>query len=797
VLLMFLTLPLIAQGHTTGGITGTVLNESTKQPQEFVNVVVLKATDSTLVTGAVTDGKGKIQITNVPVGSYFLKFSLLGFEEKKSVTFNIDPDRKDFNAGTIFLKESSVNLGEVTVTAQKSLYNSAIDRKVYNVQQDVASKTGSVSDLLQNVPSVQVDVDGTVSLRGSPDVQVLINGKPSPLLGNNIADALQQIPASSVEKIEVITNPSAKFTPEGTAGIINIVLKKDANLGFNGSVTANAGNNSRYNFSTSDNYNTGNVNFFGSYSLRQDERNVVNTLYREQIDSTNTPNYFTENERAVSRPLSQFATLGLEWRLTEKDNAGASGNYRYRYYTSSDITAETHFDSAESVVDDYDRRRVDFDQNGSSGVAGFYEHDFDGEDHKLRVEFNGNQMFDQEDNRFTNVYRLPAGLIENDNTLIQEHDRRGFLSVDYHYVLADHSIFDAGYQGRFDKDDFKFYASTFDTPKGVFVEDTGETNTFSYHEAIHSLYATYQASFGLFSVLGGLRGEEALITSDLLTNGTVVPNDYFKLYPTLHLAYKLGEFDELQLNYSLRANRPRGNDMNPFPQYSDPRNVSAGNPYLKPEFINSVEFGVQVQDENITILPSVFYRNRYNKFTSVTEALNDSTVLTTRENLSTDQSGGVEFVLTGSVLSFLSVNASTDVFYEEIDATNLGYGVKKSAISWTGNLNCSVSIVKGTTVQVNSNYRSRQLTPQGENLSSFVTNLGLRQDLSDERISIVATVWDIFRTFNRKTELNTPSLIQNSYNVRDSRVAFLGLTYHFGGPPKKSKDKGLELDEEN
>ena len=211
-------------------------------------------------------------------------------------------DRKEFRAGTIFLRESTVNLGEVTVTAQKSLVNTSIDRKVATLQQDIMSKSGSVSDLLQNVPSVQVDVDGNVSLRGSQTYRFLINGKPSPLLGNNVADALQQLPASSVEKIEVITNPSAKFTPEGTAGIINIVLKKDANLGFNGSMSANAGNNSRYSFSTNDNYNFDGINIFGNYSIRQDERTVFSTLAREQLDSTNIPNYFNESGRAVSRP---------------------------------------------------------------------------------------------------------------------------------------------------------------------------------------------------------------------------------------------------------------------------------------------------------------------------------------------------------------------------------------------------------------------------------------------------------------------------------------------------------------
>ena len=563
-------------------------------------------------------------------------------------------------------------------------------------------------------------------------------------------------------------------------------------------MSANAGNSSRYNLSTSDNYKSGRVNVFGSYSIRQDERTTVGTLGASTARFSNVPNYFDENGTAVARPLlSQFVTLGLEYRLGEMDNAGISGNYRYRHYTSHDITTETHLDSAESVIDDYDRHRIDYDQTGSAGIAGFLEHDFEGEDHTLRAEFNANRLFDQEDNRFTNVYRVPAGLLEYDNTLIQEHDKKELLTSIIIMCLPSIATLDAGYEGRFEYDNFDFYASYFDSTSQAFVEDSGETNPFGYREAIHSLYVTYENSFGLLRFLAGLRGEKAFIASDLLASGTVVPNDYFKLYPTLHLSYKLGEFDELQLNYSLRANRPRGEDMNPFPEYRDPRNVQAGNPYLKPEFIHSVEFGYQLQDENISILPSIFYRNRYNKFTFVTEALNDSTLLTTRENLSSDQSGGFEFVVTGTLWNILSINTTADAFYEEIDATNLGYGEKKSTVTWSGNLNCTVNILKGTMLQANSNYRSRQLTPQGENFPSFVMNLGVRQDLAGEKISLVATLSDIFHTLNRKTEWDTPSLIQTSFNSRDSRVAFFGLTYHFGGPSQKSKDKNILDEEEN
>ena len=796
-LFLLLSLTLVAQDHGAGGIHGTVVVEPAKKPLEFVNVIVVKIPDSTLVTGTTTDEKGKFSIVNVPPGTFILKFTLLGYEEKQSSKFTLTENQKDFNAGTISLRETAVSLGEVTVTAQKSTINTAIDRKIYNVQQDVMSKSGSVSDLLQNVPSVQVDVDGNVSLRGSADVQILLNGKPSPLLGGNTADALQQIPANAVERIEVITNPSARFTPEGTAGIINIVLKKDAALGMNGSVTANVGNDWRSNFSTSDNYSLGGLNVFGSYSIRQDDRNGIGTLSRRQVDSTGTSNFFNENGTSANRPLSQFATFGAENHFNESEYAGVSGNYRYRSYTSHDVTTETHLDSTLSVIDDYDRARTDFDETGSAGYAAFYEHDFDGEDHTLRAEFSGNRLFDQEDNHFTNTYRTPEGELERDNTLIQEHDRRELLTLEYHHVLADHSTLDAGYEGRFDDDEFNFYASTFDTLSQAFLEDTAETNFFTYREQIHALYVTYGSTFGRLSALAGLRGERALITSDLVTTGTVVPNDYSKLYPTLHLAYKLGEFDELQLNYSLRANRPRGEDMNPFPEYRDPRNVYAGNPGLKPEFIHSVELGYQIQEEKISILPSVFYRDRHNKFTSLTEALNDSTVLMTRANLSSDRSGGVELVVSGSLWDIVTINSSTDAFREEIDATNLGYGEKKSTTTLSGNLNLNFALAKGSTLQVNSWYRSRQLTPQGENQPMYVVNFGFHQNLIGEQLTLTATVWDAFKTLTRKTEMDTPSLTQTTFSARDSRVFYLGLTYHFGGTSKKAKEKETEFEEEN
>lgn len=794
--LFFISNLLHAQVSNTGTVSGIVKMDPTGNPLEFVNVALNRYADSAAVTGTITDSKGRFSIGNIPLGEYYLKCSMVGYVEKKTPKFIIDSQRQMFDAGIILLKESAVKFDEVTVTSQKLLFSNSIDRKVYNVQQDILSKTGSVSDLLQNIPSIQVDVEGTVSLRGSSNVQILIDGKPSPLLSSGSADLLQQIPASSVDKIEVITNPSAKFKPDGTSGIINIVLKKDSNMGVNGIIGASYGNSSRYNINASGNYKNNGLNIYGTYSYRKDERNSYSSETRQQYDpTTNLISYYDQNSHAFARPYSHFLTLGLDYRLDEQNIFGISGNLRRRGYTSTDTATYVFRDNLKLVTSNYDRRRIDYDQTPVISGTAYWQHNFQGEDHKLRIEFNASHLFDEEDNHYTNIFYFPITQPTYDNRLINQFNDKATATIDYHFKIDSTSVLELGYDGTFNKDDYPFTGNYYDAIQQVYVNDEEKTNHYIYHGNIHALYATYETSLGAFGFLCGLRMEQAFILSDLLTKNISVSNNYFKVYPTLHLAYKFNELNEILLNYSLRVNRPSGGDLNPFPEYQNPRNLRAGNPQLKPEFIHSIELGYQFQNDYLTIIPSIFYRNRINGFTSITTALNDSTLLTTQENLLNDSSGGLEMTLTTNLWNIFNINMSANVYYKEIDASNLGYSSKKSSVSWSGNLNCNVNLFKGTMIQINSNYQSARLTPQGETQASYIFNLGFRQDLFNEKVSLVATISDVFQTMKRKTELNTNYLIQNTIMSRDSRVIFVGLTYHFGSPSKKYKDKSLGYDE--
>jgi outer membrane receptor protein involved in Fe transport len=786
---------LVAQGRIAGSISGSVVSSQTKKPIEMVNVAIVNASTGAIVTGSVTDAKGKFTIADVPAGNYRAKASILGYHAELSKVFVLDAAHTDVRLAVFALAESEVNLNEVTITGTKTALNTAIDRKVYNVQQDIMSQSGTASDLLQNIPSVQVDIDGNVSLRGSTDVMILINGKKSPLMGANRADVLAQMQASSIERIEVITNPSAKYKPDGTSGIINIVMKKNAGTGLNGTLIGNAGNQSRYNGSASLTYNPGTFNIFGSVSYRQDDRTSLTTDTRTQRDGlTAVTGYFNDNARSTSRPSSEVITLGGEATIDAANAAGLSGNYHHRGFTRTDVSDKVQRDAAFVITERYERVRYDPEYENEIGMDAYVQHAFAGEDHKLRLEFKASHKPEVEDNHYTNLYTLPGALVNYDNTLIKQTEDQNEAAAEYSYKIDDKNTFEAGYAGEFNKRDMEYLGSFFDPMRSQFITDTIKTNHFLYNETIHALYATYETGAGAFRLLGGLRAEQASMKADLVSKDSIVTNDYVYLYPTLHLGYKFSEAVELQLNYSRRARRPEGDDLNPFPEYQDPRNVRAGNPLLRPELIHSVEFGCQLQNDNVTVVPSLFYRNAYDRFTSVTTALNDTTLLSTMKNLSSEQSAGFELVAAGNIAKIVTANFSLMSFYEEIDASNLGFSAKQSTWTWNGSLNCNVTLPFAMMVQVNSNYRSARLTPQGQTRPTFVMNLGLRQDLLDDQLSVVLTVSDLLKTLDRRNEVNAPWLSQLTVNNRDAQIIYLGIAYHFGQPTKKQKEKSLQYD---
>src|SRR5450759_519366 len=786
-------LNLMAQKQGSGNVSGIIIEKSSNKPLEFATVLIRSNTDSTFNQGTVTGKKGEFTFNNLVFGEYKLIYSFIGFEKVETPVFYLNADRIKYNLGKLYISESTAMLGDVSVTAQRSTFVNSIDRRTFNVGQDVMSKTGSVSELLQNVPSVQVDIDGNVSLRGSDNVMFLINGKPSSLMGTNRAAVLQQMPASSIEKIEVITNPSAKYKPDGNSGIINIVLKKDKSLGLNGQASINAGNDNRYNGNFSINYNPGKLNLFGSYSIRQDERLRYSDDNRKHyISGADTINYTHVASRDLSRPISHILQAGIDYKINAHNTLGVTTNYNYRSFirNSKDINLWQSTDF--SVTKDYDRMRRDPEFEKDLELSANYVHSFKKEGHELTVGYTTSYSNEQEDNHYTDIYRIPVTSPTYDNTLIKQGDNESQFSVEYVNPVSENIKIETGYILESRNNDMDFFGENYDPLSGLWVKDIVKTNHFIYKENIHVLYGTYSQEIGKLSILGGIRAEQAFLDANQVTTDTNMKNSYFRIYPSLHFTYKLNDLHELQLNYSHRIRRPEGDEMNPFPEYADPYNLRRGNPHLKPADVHSVEFGYQYKKNSTTFLSTIYYRYTYNGMTDITRYINDTIKLTTRENLTKSGSAGLELVLSKTFGTIGNINLSTNTFYNRIDASNLGYSKSKSIITWSANLSAGINLSKSTVLQITSSYSAESLTPQGRQLPSFVINTGFKKEFLNRKLVLIATVSDVFNSLKNRTIIDTPELYEKIIRRRSTRIIYLGVTYTFGNQKKK---KEIEYDD--
>ncbi|GAB4038569.1 TonB-dependent receptor [Spirosoma gilvum] len=775
-------------------ITGIIVDKSTKAPVEFATVELLNRSDSTQINGQVTNLKGEFLLNGILPGTYLLRSTFLGYE-KVYTSLSVSADQRKVTTGRIEIKPLAITMQEVVVTAKKELVLAAIDRKVYDVSQDLLSQSGTASDILKNVPSVEVDMDGQVSLRGSSDVMILINGRPSPLMGKSRAEVLQQLPANAIERIEVITNPSARYRPDGTSGMINIVMKKNVKGGRNGTILANVGNRDRRNAGISLNYKPGKLNIFTNYSIRKDTRLRYNDIDRQYLGAgtLSTTSYYTEHTQSASPSLSHLITAGAEYTPNQHNVFGISGNFTSRAITRSDQINKHFYDATYQLTSQYDRLRQGPEWQREFDGTVFWEHGFKKEDHSLRMEINISKQQEQEDNHFNNVYTFPAPASTFDNTLIRQGEKQQQVTIDYVNPLSESSKLEAGYAGTFRQQDLDFYGETFVPERNVFVKDAIKTNRFLPNQSIHAFYGTYQKSYRAFSYTLGLRAEQTLFTGVLVNQDSSVRNDYFKIYPTLHFAYKL-KTGEVQLNYSRRVHRPDGDELNPFPEYQDPYNIRAGNPKLLPEIIHSVEMGYKWQNKVFSFVPSLYYRYKQNGFTPVTVALSDSVLLTTSQNLSNDKSAGLELIVSANTGRFFSANLSTNFFYNQINAANLGFVGNRSIFSMNTNFISTFTLTPTTSIQISANYRSARLTAQGKNYGSFLFNTGIRQDIFKKKASITFTASNLLNTLKQKTELDTPTLKQLALGQRDPRIIYLGISYRFGRLIKKGSDEKMQFE---
>ena len=797
-ILLLFSFSLYAQDQAGGTVTGTVVDATTNLPLESVYAILQSEKDSSLVTGAVTRKNGKFTIKNIVPGSYSVKVSSIGFRDEITRPFTIDALHLRKNLETIFLRPDTVQLNEVDIIADRSAVDLSLDRKVYIIGQDVVDNAGSASDVLETLPSVQVDADGTVSLRGSPDVMIMINGKASPLLERRTENYLEQLPAGSIEKIEVITNPSAKESSEGKAGIINIVLKKNKVLGFHANENFNAGKEYRYNQQLRLNDHTGGVNIFANYSFRKDIRNRVNTDTRaESTGSSLSFKHYNSTLFSHSEPLSHLVTVGVDAHLDDQNSIGGSVNYLYNRFARNDSSFRVFRNSADVVTSEYNRISSGSEIEKEYGMTLYYQDNFSKKNNSLRIELNVTQSPHTEVYKFANRYVYPTRSELYDNALISQSETQYKGSVDYSLPAGSKAKIEAGYVVERSRAKLDYFAEYFIPGPDIFVQDANKTSQYGFAQTVHALYGNFKYSFGDLGINTGIRLEQTSRTSELLTLDSSVFNSYLIGYPSCFVSYKVNNDLQFQLSYSKRTVRPRARDLNPFPEFRDPKNISSGDPGIQPEYVHSLELGVQIEGDVFTLLPTLFYRYSSNSLTTIRELMNSATLVSSKENVATSRSAGMEAVLSFRITDIFTAHISATGLYEQLDASNLGFPEQKSKLSWIGTWTSNLNFTRSSRFQITSHVTSRRLAPQTDYFPSVIVNLGFRQEIIPGKLSFIATVSDVFQTMKRHYDLDIPRLQQTVVSTRDARVFYFGITYDIGSKPKKSADDQMQYDDEN
>lgn len=653
-----------------GVIRGKVIDAKTREPMQFVNISVRKAGTTVPLKGMVTDETGTFHIAQLPEGSYTLSISFIGYKTIEK-PFTLSKQIPGVNFRNLLLQEDSQLLGEVKVTGQRSQMKFDIDKKVFNVDQNISSTGGTASDVLTNIPSVEVDNEGEVSLRGSSDVTVWINGRASGLSADNRAQILEQLPAESIERIEVITNPSAKFSPEGTSGIINIVLKEDRRAGYYGSLQAGVDTRGGWNASGNVNYSSNKTEMYAGVGYRERKRDGGGFSNRTNTDASGNPvSFLNQTSDNDGHGGQTFVRAGLTWHLTQSDhlNLGAFGMFGTRKQTNtinylSDIP--NSFLSSERISDS------DNPMKGGNVELG-YKHDFSKTSNLDVVASWNTWNMDQK-----STY-LQSSVFENEETThsyqwqknkMQSHNWE--LQADYVNAFNEFNKIEAGYKGT-----FSARKARIETKSGETAEDARPDeqlyNRFYYDQDIHALYATYSGRFGNFGYQAGLRGEYSHTDTRSLAygqeKGEVSPykDDYFSIFPSVFLTYTLPAQNEIQLNYSRRINRPWGHQLNPFLNITDSTNISFGNPYLTPQYSNSMELNYIKNWEAHTLSVSAYYRNTDDVIQRISY-LEDNIMKSTFENVAETQSAGVEIVGKNHLFSILDLTTTVNLYYNKLD----------------------------------------------------------------------------------------------------------------------------------
>lgn len=774
-------------------LKGKVMDGKRETGLEFANIALISPTDSALVTGGMSDLEGNFEFSTAP-GDYILRVGFIGYLEFfERVTFA--PNRNSVNLGTITLEEDAQNLDEVVVEGVTSMFESNIDKRTYNVENSIVAEGQTASQLLSTLPSIQVDDEGGITMRGSGNILIYINGRPSNLSGDDAESILSQFPANSIKSVELITNPSSRYDATGVGGIINIVLKKNEKTGFNGQINASIGTREKYQAGLNLNYGTEKANFYASYNW-QDRRQRENGEGSRNNYLEGFSPRLEQDQDGYELEKTHLIRAGVDYNVSRRGLLGVyfQGNFddEIEY---SDVT-QLNLSEIGALDSSFIRQNNELSNSGNYEGGINYTWTIDSLGQKLYSSLSYSYDTREQEDFSNQEYIDGEGNSDPTKRLIQTNNRPRtsnlyVAQLDYEKPFENGASIETGLKATLGNWEWsqEFAQGDQFTDFQPIVVDT-LSDTFDFDEHVYAAYFTYRNTTGKFGYQLGLRGEYTETLGETVRNQESIPNDYFNVFPSAFFSYTLAPENELTLNYTRRISRPSIWDLAPIYRVRDQYNFSIGNPYLQPEFTDSYEVGYMKGWEKYLLNATVYHRYSTDVETRITMLTDDNVAIQSRQNADTRSSTGFELINQIQISNNLDATLTGNLFYSRINAENIEENFTNENFSWTLNLLANWLIPNWFNVQAQGNFRGPIVLPQGQIEPQYSLNIGLRKDIFDGKATISANVSDIFNTRNFRITTNNPRFDEKRVFQRETRVGTLAFTYRFGGFKEKIGENG-------
>jgi outer membrane receptor protein involved in Fe transport len=761
-----------------GVIKGQIIDSYSNKPMEYANVVVFSHRDSSMVTGGVTLSDGTFNLTKVPFGRYYMVANFIGFNKLTLEDIRITPNNKIINLGEMKLDPSAESLEAIEVVAEREHIEFQIDKRVVNVSQDIMVQGGTAVDALENTPSVQVDIEGNVSLRGSGSFTVLIDGRPTVLQGS---DALQQIPASNIEQIEIITNPSARYDPDGVAGIINVILKQRKLEGVNGIVNLSVGTKDKFSTDFLLNYRTGKFNIFGGANFRDYSSGGTRETNQETFRNDTTRYRISDGDREMTRG-GYSLRAGADYYLSDQTTIALSGELGKFEFERSLTANQSDFTSPESSYSYLKTASTANRNRDYLRMTLTAQHKFDDSGQQIEAllyysQQNGSSFNDQ-DEYITDAdwniidpepYRIRTTEPGEGNELR--------FKLDYVKPISESAKLEIGYQARLENDDEEYVFTNWDSFSNEWIENPVYSNSMDFQNDIHSLYGMYANTYKKFGYQIGLRGEYNYreITNIQSEEPAIV--DRIDLFPSVHMSHTFDNKDQLQASYTRRIDRPRGWSLDPFIMYIDAFNRRQGNPFLKPEITDSYELAYQKRIWGSLFALEGYYRVTTDKITRLQSLQDDGTFLYTFDNINKDYSLGTELMINTTPVSWLELSLTGNLYHYRLEGTVTETDVDRESVNWNGRLNAIFRLPYDFRFQLNGRYNGPSVSAQGESKGFLMTSIALRKEFLNRQLSASVSVQDVFKTAKWENISTGPGFTSTNLMTHEPQVVMLTLSY--------------------